>query len=303
MDDFHAYCRRLEEIIQNPKKAKLSYRGHSFILDYWVLPYFGAKIRPEPIINIPGSTSGAEDASELPLFLAMMGFEVIIYSPPGEGNSSEAPKWFYDTPTFRHEANIALELLRHIGAEKAIFLGHSNGACTAAAAAVHSACHGIEATAFAALNPADLKRIPTVTGLYLRQMLKFAVSGTLTRLISGKKEAAFQKLRDFFPPFKKPFRWSHLGKMVKEMKKSSRGSLPGILQFLKCPLVVIFSRHDFVFPLNSRFGSSRMEVMRQSVDAENIFVSEIPGLHNVTMGGKTVRRTGWELIWLLRDAL
>lgn len=251
-----------------------------FTLDYRIVGNL-EKAGIVPIFHYPGITSGWEYAIELPFYLwYFCNIPSIVISPPGESNSSPAPRWFYATKDFKNEARLALMFLKKIGVKKVILSGHSNGAVVVSEMARMSQSLGVEVEALILLNPADLKKIYNYPWIIAR----FAISGIMLRRKFGKDFSVINELEKYFPPFNGPFKLNHLMKMYYEFRKSSQGKLPEILKEVKCPVISIFSDKDFVFPQKPIFAlKSRADIIRGSVLRDKYYVTIIEGLHNITL--------------------
>lgn len=284
MKDINGYIKEVGKKLKQHSFAQILFGnetdGSIFMLDYRIIGNLG-KAGIVPIFHYPGITSGWEYAIELPFYLwYICKIPSIVISPPGESNSSPAPKWFYATEDFKNEAKLALMFLKKIGVTKVILSGHSNGSVVVSEMARMAQSLGVKVEALIILNPADLKKINNYPSIITR----FAISGMMLRRKFGKNFSVISELEKYFPPFGEPFGLGRLMKMFCEFRKSSQGKLPEILKEVRCPVITIFSNDDFVFPQRSLFSrKSRADIIRESINPRKCYMAFTHGLHNITL--------------------
>ena len=284
------FAKKIGAILAKTKKVAVEFpEGVIHFIDYRIISRQLLRHNKQPqktdeetfLVTIPGSTSGWEQASELPFWLSYFGVGPnLVYSPLGEGHSSLAPEWFWKNNHFRNEAQICLSLLETLKVKKAVFIGHSNGAVTATEAALLAENYGVQPEGLILLAPADLKLLRKTSLPWL--LIRFGISGWLLRKKFAKGDYPINQLKEYFsPPSPSPFSTKErLKKIFWEVRKSSQERLPKLLRLTDCPILCLFPEWDFVFPHWSRlWRKSRKEITEEAGAITRITC----GLHNITL--------------------
>jgi len=233
---------------------------------------------------IPGMGSGWEGITELGFWLTKRGNKVVFLSFPGSGNSTNAPKWYYERDDYIYEADamlLAKEELERRGLfqGKIIPVGHSLGG---EFAAQFAASYPEHVERLVLLTPSGVERIGSRIGM-IKLAGSFATSGALLNaehFLTGRK-TPYDFLKHSFPEPESCFTKERLLQRLSEFRRICRGSLLSVLERIECPIVGIWGSRDFVFPYSQ---SLKIE----SVAGKNFRSYEISGAwHNVTLRRKS----------------
>lgn len=275
------------EIFKRPDFQKICLRGKSYQLDFRRIPSYDGK-RQAVMLHIPGSMSPWNWASIFPFFCSyLLGYESIVISPLGEGWSSKIPPSAYQNKLYpRLIAWLYLQFLNNLDIRKAILVAHSTFSTQVITEMeILASKFGIEVEALVFQAPAGLKKLWNPLGLLLR----FSLSGSLVRWLNAKVPGPIEFFQQFFPqPIALPENqgsW-HVMKMWREVATSGDGSFPKRLKLVRCKVFALFPRYDFVHPVRSPFGKNRIDILKECISADRLFIAVLPkSLHNSTLFG------------------
>lgn len=177
-------------------------------------------------------------------------FRTVAIDPPGHGESEHLDRTF----TLAECADVVVELLDHLGAERAHLVGNSWGAMTGGA--------------FAALHPDRVGRAVLLNGTGSaaprRQRLEYAVLTTTARILGGIRGPLVRPVVDAFlgPTSRRDrpdvvrtvvevARANHVPSTVNAIRSvvSLRPDQHRLFGTIRCPVLVVAGREDATFPL------------------------------------------------------
>jgi 3-oxoadipate enol-lactonase len=177
-------------------------------------------------------------------------FRTVAVDPPGHGESEHLDRTF----TLAECADVVVEILDHLGADRAHVVGNSWGAMTDGA--------------FAALHPDRVGRAVLLNGTGSaaprRQRLEYAVLTTAARVLGGIRGPLARPVVDAFlgPTSRRArpdvvrtvvevARANHVPSAVKAIRSvvSLRPDQHELFGAIRCPVLVVAGREDATFPL------------------------------------------------------
>ncbi|MDD5489753.1 MAG: alpha/beta hydrolase, partial [Candidatus Moranbacteria bacterium] len=202
-----------------------------------------------PVLLATGWGSGWEGIAPLAFSFACEGFDVVLLSFPGYGNSENPPPNFYKFGgLYRNCAVAATNILKTAGFSKAYFVGHSMGAEILAKAA---AICPRASEKLVLMNPSGVR---PVSGFWAKAALawRFAASGAKLRReyhrSKRSKDDYLKPLIDMCGQQKSPWGWGRRRQRWAEFKELCKGQLPKILENVTCPVVFFSGDRDTVYP-------------------------------------------------------
>lgn len=271
----------LSEFLQCMDEAWLEtlyVNGYTIGIDFRVIRIESLHKYPVPILLLTGWGSGYEGILPLAFSLACEGFEVILISLPGYGNSENPTPWFYKDDIYFHFAKVVLQVLKKIGIQGTYFVGHSMGAEILAEAAFLQP-HTCEKLIL--LHPSGLW---PVVGSRAKAALfyRFATSGIqLRREYHNSDESHDDYLKpliDLCSQQKSPW-WGRLRQRWAEFREVCKGELPKTLIYVSLPIVFISGGRDTVYD-----AEESLKVIKSIVPSLYLEWEIIPeNMHNPTL--------------------
>jgi len=251
-------------------------------VDYRRLFQPGSVHRDFPFLFLTGWGSGWEGIVPLAFSLFAEGHDVIVFSLPGYGSSSDPKPDAYEEGFYAFASGIIKNFLDAINVQQVHLVGHSMGA---EILGIFASCNPSYSQSLTLISPSGADEF---RGFWRRLNLarRFAVSGWKLRRDAVREQKNLQ-CENYLNPLieicgtqKTPFSFRRLRQRWSEFNEICREKWWSIVRRVSCPTIVILGLLDSVFPAHVTLGKID-EINKFRIDpGKMIKVSCISGMHH-----------------------